>query len=190
MKPFGRLPRRRGRSADWAEIMRRNHARAGAPFSRLTTRRLIAATVHRRGKVPFRTVETDLHDGRWLWMTEPWTRKAGCCASPSTLRRCGRGAQASPGPGFRAQGLTGGRTHQRAQPALHDGKGSTSSSATAREPAHVGVRGNHNIDYFKAINDRYGHHRVMRCCSTSPGRCRNSSGAPIASGGSAAKSSC
>jgi len=58
-------------SPTWAEIMRRNYAAGrGTVLKTDDVNAWIASTAHRRGKVPFRAMETDLHDGRWLWMTE------------------------------------------------------------------------------------------------------------------------
>lgn len=60
-----------GESPTWAEIMRRNHAaRRGTVIIAADFETWLVSTAARRGKVPYRAFETDLHDGRWLMMTE------------------------------------------------------------------------------------------------------------------------
>ncbi|MFS8039241.1 GGDEF domain-containing protein [Xanthobacter sp. AM11] len=60
-----------GEAPTWAEIMRRNHAaRRGTVIAAADFETWLVSTAARRGKVPYRAFETDLHDGRWLMMTE------------------------------------------------------------------------------------------------------------------------
>jgi len=55
----------------WSELMRRNfHARHGTVVATADFEGWLLSTLARRGKTGFRAFETDLHDGRWLWMTE------------------------------------------------------------------------------------------------------------------------
>jgi diguanylate cyclase (GGDEF)-like protein len=55
----------------WAELMRRNHlAGRGTVISNPDFEGWLVSTQGRRGKVGFRAFETDVVDGRWLWMTE------------------------------------------------------------------------------------------------------------------------
>lgn len=55
----------------WSELMRRNfHARRGTVINTPDFENWLLSTQARRGKSGFRAFETDLHDGRWLWMTE------------------------------------------------------------------------------------------------------------------------
>jgi diguanylate cyclase (GGDEF)-like protein len=58
-------------SPSWAEIMRRNHGLVRGTVLRVPDLDAwLTSTLSRRGKTGFRAFETDLHDGRWLWMTE------------------------------------------------------------------------------------------------------------------------
>ena len=58
-------------SPSWADVLRTNfrHQR-GTKISASDFEAWLASAQSRRGKLPFRAFETDLHDGRWLWMTE------------------------------------------------------------------------------------------------------------------------
>jgi diguanylate cyclase (GGDEF)-like protein len=55
----------------WAELLRTNfqHQR-GTKINTSDFEAWLASAQSRRGKLPFRAFETDMHDGRWLWMTE------------------------------------------------------------------------------------------------------------------------
>ncbi|MFG1347263.1 GGDEF domain-containing protein [Xanthobacter autotrophicus DSM 431] len=74
----------------WAEIMRRNHAlKRGTVLTAADFEDWLLSTQSRRGKIPYRAFETDLHDGRWLLMTET-VSPAGwmlCVASDITAFR-------------------------------------------------------------------------------------------------------
>ena len=60
-----------GEEITWADIMRRNHAaRRGTIITASDFDAWLVSTLSRRGKVPYRSFETDLYDGRWLLMTE------------------------------------------------------------------------------------------------------------------------
>ncbi len=55
----------------WPDLMRRNFlARRGTVIRADDFEAWLTSTVARRGKTGFRAFETDLMDGRWLWMTE------------------------------------------------------------------------------------------------------------------------
>lgn len=55
----------------WAELMRRNRAAGrGTVIGNPDFESWLVSTQGRRGKAGFRAFETDLTDGRWLWMTE------------------------------------------------------------------------------------------------------------------------
>ena len=55
----------------WGAIMRRNYeAGLGTVLTTDNFDDWLVSTQSRRGKVAFRAFETDLVDGRWLWMTE------------------------------------------------------------------------------------------------------------------------
>lgn len=55
----------------WADLMRRNfRAGRGTIIAADDFETWLRSTQARRGKSRFRAFETDLHDGRWLWMSE------------------------------------------------------------------------------------------------------------------------
>lgn len=55
----------------WSELMRRNTAAGKGTIIRASDfETWLVSAQSRRGKLPFRAFETDLVDGRWLWMTE------------------------------------------------------------------------------------------------------------------------
>ncbi len=55
----------------WSDLMRRNfQARRGTIIRVEDFEAWLISTQSRRGKTGFRAYETDLVDGRWLWMTE------------------------------------------------------------------------------------------------------------------------
>lgn len=60
-----------GEAPTWEEMVRRNHAaRTGVIITAPDFEAWIASTKSRRGKAPFRSFETDFHDGRWMLVTE------------------------------------------------------------------------------------------------------------------------
>lgn len=55
----------------WPDLMRRNHlARRGTVIDTTDIDAWLASVISRRGKVASRTIETSLHDGRWIWVVE------------------------------------------------------------------------------------------------------------------------
>lgn len=55
----------------WADIIRGNYnARTGLIIKTNDFEAWLLSAQSRRGKLPFRGLELDMHDGRWLWMTE------------------------------------------------------------------------------------------------------------------------
>ncbi|MEP9352062.1 GGDEF domain-containing protein [Xanthobacter sp. KR7-65] len=60
-----------GEELTWEEMVRRNHAaRRGVIIATADFEAWIASARSRRGKLAYRTFETDLYDGRWLLVTE------------------------------------------------------------------------------------------------------------------------
>ncbi len=60
-----------GEDISWGDLMRRNAVTLrGTVIQNLDFEAWLLSAQSRRGKIPFRAFETDLHDGRWLWMTE------------------------------------------------------------------------------------------------------------------------
>jgi diguanylate cyclase (GGDEF)-like protein len=58
-------------SPTWADLLRTNfHHQRGTKINTSDFEAWLASAQSRRGKLAFRAFETDMHDGRWLWMTE------------------------------------------------------------------------------------------------------------------------
>lgn len=140
--------------------MRRNyHAGLGTV---LTTRNFddwLVSTQSRRGKVPFRAFETDLVDGRWLWMTETVQQDGWmlCIASDITpLRTDDRRLRQDRDLALRASQtdeLTGVANRRFIMTKLEELAG-RELPPDERMKGCVAVL---DIDNFKTINDRYGH---------------------------------
>lgn len=61
----------KGEHPTWTEIMRRNYnLQRGTIIKADNLENWLQSTKARRGKNSKRAFETDLHDGRWIWMTE------------------------------------------------------------------------------------------------------------------------
>lgn len=148
-----------GETPTWTELMRRNHAAfKGTAIQAVDLEAWLISTQSRRGKTPFRAFETDLVDGRWLWMTET-VRPNGwmlCIASEITdLRREGRLLRRD-----RDMALRAAQTDELTSTANRRfvfGRLEALIHAAALVPDSALSLCVFDIDLFKSINDGFGH---------------------------------
>lgn len=143
----------------WSDLMRRNdHARRGTVVETPNFETWLHSTQARRGKSGFRAFETDLHDGRWLWMaetvqTDGWML---CVASDiSSIRPDERALRQDRDIAIRASQtdeLTGLPSRRYVMGKLGELVCSAGDSGQ-----DVGCLAVLDIDNFKYINDRFGH---------------------------------
>jgi len=148
-----------GETPTWIEIMRRNHAAfKGTAIQAADLEAWLTSTQSRRGKTPFRAYETDLVDGRWLWMTET-VRPNGwmlCIASEITdLRREERLLRQDRDLAMRAAQTD--ELTSTANRRFVFGRLEALISAAALVPGSTLSVCVFDIDLFKSINDRFGH---------------------------------
>jgi len=145
-------------SPTWAEVMRRNHALGrGTVLCVPDFDVWLSSTISRRGKTGFRAFETDLHDGRWLWMTETVESEGWmlCVASDITgLRVEEREIRLDRDLAIKASytdDLTGVANRRfltaRIEQVLVD----------HRTIGRMGCLAVIDLDNFKLVNDRFGH---------------------------------
>lgn len=144
----------------WGDMMRRNfEARRGTIIGEADFELWLKGTLSRRGKVPFRAFETDVHDGSWLWMTETVDEDGWmiCIASDITkllvkdsmlrqerdiaLRRS------------LTDDLTGIANRRFVMERLNDMIARDGAAANGR-PGCFAIL---DLDNFKQVNDRFGH---------------------------------
>ncbi|PRH89029.1 diguanylate cyclase [Labrys okinawensis] len=143
----------------WPEIMRRNFEAGRGTVLRIGNfDEWLISTQSRRGKIAFRAYETDLVDGRWLWMKESvlddgWML---CVASDITAlhahTRDLRQDRDSAVKVAYTDELTGVANRRFVMARIEDmlrRQGATGGP--------VGCLAILDIDNFKTINDRYGH---------------------------------
>ncbi|OHV72735.1 sensor domain-containing diguanylate cyclase [Ensifer sp. LCM 4579] len=143
----------------WPDLMRRNfHARRGTVINATDFEEWLRSTQSRRGKIGFRALETDLHDGRWLWMTETM-REDGwmlCVATDVTdLKATTRAVRQDRDLAIKASytdELTGVANRRFVTARIED----MLQSQGAKEPS-LGCLCVLDIDRFKSINDQFGH---------------------------------
>jgi len=148
-----------GETPTWTEIMRRNHtAFKGTAIQASDLEAWLTSTQSRRGKTPFRAYETDLVDGRWLWMTET-VRPNGwmlCIASEiSDLRREERLLRQDRDLAMRAAQTD--ELTSTANRRFVFGRLEALINAAALVPDSALSVCLFDIDLFKSINDRFGH---------------------------------
>lgn len=143
----------------WPDLMRRNHALGrGTVISVRDFEAWVVSAQSRRGKVPFRAFETDVVGGRWLWMTETVDRNGWmlCIASDIThLRPDERSLRQDRDFALKASQtdeLTGVSNRRYMMSKLEELVGNETASGPASGCICI-----LDIDFFKGINDRYGH---------------------------------
>lgn len=143
----------------WPDLMRRNHRSGrGTVIQAPDFEAWLTSTRSRRGKTGFRAFETDLVDGRWLWMTEAVQADGWmlCIASDITsLRTEERIVRQARDLAIRASqtdDLTGVSNRRFVMERLED-----MLRAAETPPEATGSIALLDIDRFKLINDRYGH---------------------------------
>lgn len=142
----------------WPDLMRRNfELRRGTVIHAENFEEWLRSTQSRRGKIGYRTFETDLVDGRWFWMTET-VQKNGwmlCIASDITsLRARGRHVRQDRDQAIKdaqTDELTGVANRRFVMARVED-------MLIAAQHGGEGCLALFDIDNFKYINDRLGHH--------------------------------
>ncbi len=143
----------------WPDLMRRNfHAGRGTVVKTTDFETWLRSTMARRGKAGFRAFETDLHDGRWLWMTETMQPNGWmlCVASDITsIRSDERALRQDRDTAIKASQtdeLTGVTSRRFVMVKLDE-----LVRGTGDQCREVGCLAVLDIDNFKYINDRFGH---------------------------------
>ncbi|MER8444738.1 GGDEF domain-containing protein [Mesorhizobium sp. M1066] len=140
----------------WSDLMRRNFkAGRGTVVRDPDFETWLISTQSRRGKTGFRQFETDLADGRWLWMTET-IQNGGwmlCIANDITkLRSDGRSVRQDRDRAIKASftdDLTGVANRRFVNARMEE---------MLQRPGVPGCVCLLDLDNFKYINDRFGHH--------------------------------
>ncbi|MBY5749877.1 GGDEF domain-containing protein [Rhizobium leguminosarum] len=142
----------------WPDLMRRNFELArGTVIQTSNFDEWLRSTQSRRGKIGYRAFETDLHDGRWFWMTEAVQNNGWmlCIASDITgLRVHGRIVRQDRDQAIKASytdELTGVANRRFVMARVDD-------MLAAAKDGSDGCLAVFDIDNFKHINDRLGHH--------------------------------
>lgn len=148
-----------GERISWSELARRNFQRQrGIAFSAPDFEHWLASARSRRGKLPYRSYETDLTDGRWVWMTETVSSSGWMlCIAPdiSELRsddRLLRQDRDAARKASQTDELTGISNRRHIMSLLSQAL--MRIEVGSREPCSIALL---DIDRFKQINDGYGH---------------------------------
>lgn len=140
----------------WSNLMRRNFKAGRGTFVRDSDfETWLISTQSRRGKTGFREFETDLVDGRWLWMTETVQNDGWmlCIATDITkLQSDGRSVRQDRDRAIKASytdELTGVANRRFVNARMEE---------VLQRPDVLSCVCLLDLDNFKYINDRFGHH--------------------------------
>lgn len=148
-----------GERIDWSTMMRRNfQAKRGTIIETNDIDAWLSSVRSRRGKNPHRCFESDLHDGRWIWVVETmqdngWIVYFGTDVSPlNQSERHLRHARDSALRESQTDSLTGISNRKHVMGHLEK----MAASALDRDRP-TGFACLMDLDHFKAINDTRGH---------------------------------
>lgn len=143
----------------WSELMRRNfRAARGTAIRNPDFEAWLTSSQSRRGKSGFRGFETDLADGRWLWMTETVQSDGWmlCIANDITnLRARGRSVRQDRDMAIKAahtDDLTGVANRRFVMARIEE-----MLERAIQKSGVLGCVCVLDLDNFKYINDRFGH---------------------------------
>lgn len=154
---FGCAP---GEAIAWPDMMRRNEVRGIGPHAHTDDHeKWLTAALSRRGKLPFRSFEIDLKDGRWFLMTEVIDAQGWMLSVAADVTRSARTGQERQVRldrdialrVARTDALTGALNRRGILDALDDLAARLPAEGRSYALALV------DLDHFKSINDRHGH---------------------------------
>ena len=149
-----------GEAIEWPRMMRRNEIRGTGPYAHTDDyENWLTAALSRRGKLPHRSFEVDLKDGRWLWMTEVigadgWMLSVAADVTRSALAGQDRQARLDRDIALRVartDELTGALNRRGILDVLDDLAERLPREGRRYALALV------DLDHFKSINDQHGH---------------------------------